>query len=58
MTVHFHVGKTPFTFTIRKQEDQGELEEKTAALIWYALRFPIGGERARYTLRRWAGGRG
>ena len=58
MIIHFHMGRTPFTFRLSKREDQSEqeLEEKTAALIWYGLHFPCEGQRARYVLRKWAGG--
>lgn len=58
MMIHFHIGQTPVTFTLTKGETLArELEEKTDTLIWYALRFPKEGQRARYTLRRWAGRR-
>lgn len=55
MTVHFHVGKTPYTFTVhRREKDQDrQFEEVTAALVWYSL-LPIEGERARVVLRRLA----
>jgi hypothetical protein len=58
MTVHFHVGRTPFIFRLSRREDQSEqeLEEKTTALIWYGLHFPSEGQLARYVLRKWAGG--
>ncbi len=55
MKVHFHLGKVPLTFTITKGKDQ-ELDELRNALLWYALRLPVEGARARYVLRRWAGG--
>ena len=59
MTIHFHLGKTPYTFTIHKREqaEERELEELRAALLFYALRLPFEGARARFVLRRWAGGR-
>jgi prolipoprotein diacylglyceryltransferase len=57
MTIHFHVGRTPYTFTVhrREKDQERQLEEVTAALVWYSL-LPIAGARARYVLRRWAGG--
>jgi hypothetical protein len=58
LTIHFHVGRIPFTFQITRGESARELEEKTTVLIWYALSFPLEGQRARYVLRRWAGGPG
>ncbi len=59
MTLHFHLGRVPFTLTLSKHEErtEGELEEKTSALIWYALHLPREGQLARYVLRRWAGGK-
>ena len=56
MVIHFHVGKIPVTFTILKGDTARELEEKTSALVELAMMLPKEGARARYVLRRWAGG--
>jgi hypothetical protein len=57
MTLHFHLGRLPVTLSVRKGESvEHELDELREALLWYALRFPAEGQRARFTLRRWAGG--
>ncbi|MGA2615034.1 MAG: hypothetical protein ABSG38_16490 [Spirochaetia bacterium] len=57
MQIHFHFLHVPITFSVKKGENLGrELEEKTSALLWYAMRLPIEGARARYVLRKYAGG--
>ncbi len=56
MTVHFHVGKTPFTLQAGAPAVDQERADKDLALIWYALHFPREGQIARYVLRKWAGG--
>jgi hypothetical protein len=57
MTIHFHVGKMPVTLAIGKRSDLKKLlEEYQGALLWYGLTFEKAGDRARYVLRRWAGG--
>ena len=55
MTIHFHLGNLPITFSLTKGEGmERELEEKTAALVELALRLPVEGACVRYVLRRWA----
>jgi hypothetical protein len=57
MTLHFHLGALPVTFSVRKGESmERELAEKTAALVELALRLPIEGAHARYVLRKYARG--
>lgn len=58
MKIHFHIGRVPVTLSLTKGEGmERELQEKTEALVDLALRLPVEGARARYVLRRWAGGR-
>ena len=57
MTLHFHLGRTPVTISItRGAFAERELEEKTAALVDLAMMLPIEGARARFVLRKYAGG--
>ena len=56
MTVHFHIGRLPVTVTISKGKGQElELAELRDALLWYGMRLPVEGARARYVLRKYAG---
>jgi hypothetical protein len=46
------------TLSVRKGESlERELDELRDTLLWYALNYPQEGQRARFTLRRWAGTR-
>ena len=57
MVLHFHIRRIPFTISITKGDDQArELEDLRNALLWYGMRLPVEGARARFVLRRWAGG--
>lgn len=56
MVIHFHLGRLPVTLSVRKGESlERELDELRDTLLWYALNYPQEGQRARFTLRRWAG---
>lgn len=58
MTIHFHLGRLPVTLSVRKGESlERQLDEMRDTLLFYALRYPLEGQRARFTLRRCAGGR-
>ena len=56
MTVHLHIGRLPVTVSVSKGKGQDiELEELRDALLWYGMRLPVEGARARFILRKYAG---